>query len=143
MAKRLRVSFNDDLDGTGLLTLNLDSDGFSGNGEACVPVAEIRSFANVVATNAATSQGAASLFGGYYKSGKLTTTLVRLDVTAIDGRGHFRVRVELAAYIEESELDFNRPRVVGVIHSDSAELDIFAAELHSLVDKHIEVATLG
>lgn len=99
---KLRLTFIDYDDGTGMITASASSNGFAGEADAWLNVEELRRFADEVAEFPLPEGARPVLACGYGRldgAGNvvLDEEIIAVEVYAIDGLGHFGVQVRLAS----------------------------------------------
>lgn len=93
----LRLTFQDDFDGTGKLLALAESQGFSGRGGAWFGVSQIEEFAKELSTFPLPDRETIILKGGFWKSDLLDQEHLALEVYPIDRRGHIGVQIRMAS----------------------------------------------
>src|SRR5713226_3934916 len=102
----LRVTMTDEYDGTAMVTAQVTTGAFSGNGTACIGRPALLIFASELEALAEDLQGEPEIAGGYWdpETGKLQKTLLWLRLCALDRKGHLGVEVEAGVVPASNEL---------------------------------------
>jgi hypothetical protein len=141
----IKLTFKLDTDGTGELTANFNSNGFSGTGSAWFDQMSLIEFSKKIMAYPLPTDEPLEIEGGFWSSEKQNTleqTHLFLKVYPVNQKGDLGVRVEVATPRWETDRPESIFSAKGEIKTNYNALERFAKQLKKLAENEIEEAVL-
>jgi hypothetical protein len=141
----LTLRFSDDGDGTGKLSIEAESQGYSGKGSAYFGIERIREFAQGISEFPLPDLVRCSIAGGFYSKevqGRLEQEHVGIGIYPVDHRGHIGVQVRMATPMWKDTRPMSQNTATLEVITTYEPLARFSKELLALVSGMAQEATL-